>query len=226
MVPHFVFHRIGSAHLSTTKHKHAHNLSHFTDYTGKDVIFYSPVSSAFPHTRIYFDCIDKCVCVCGNCFRNKSTQNMKNWFWLCWNWNNGCRRVAFNFLKVVLFCLINPNREKLIEKKKDESVCWIFSENFPLRIWFSKVFCLVFLVLLSKYFQNKIHRGKCSFWNIRLLLLHWEFMIAVKFAFNINIIQNHYDLLVNNRLKEAVNVKLFNGMFIINRGFGDIERFQ
>lgn len=130
MVPHFVFHRIGSAHLSTTKHKHAHNLSHFTDYTGKDVIFYSPVSSAFPHTRIYFDCIDKCVCVCGNCFRNKSTQNMKNWFWLCWNWNNRCRRVAFNFLKVVLFCLINPNREKLIEKKKDESVCLDNHLNF------------------------------------------------------------------------------------------------
>lgn len=64
MVSHFVFDRIDSVQVSTTKYKHTHNLSQFTDYTGKDVIFFFSVSSAFPHTRICFDCIDKCACVC------------------------------------------------------------------------------------------------------------------------------------------------------------------
>lgn len=185
MVSHFVFDRIGSVQLPTTKYKHTHNLSQFTDYTGKDVIFFFPVSSAFPQTRIYFDCIDKCACVCVVIVFE--TNLHKIW------------KIDFDYVGTIdqdagvlhSIFFINSNRMKLIEKKRIKvyawTIIWIFSKN---SLWgFEFQACIsIEIILLSKYFQNKIHRGKFSFLNTILLFLYWKFLISVKFALNINII--------------------------------------
>lgn len=58
---HIVFDRIGCASLNNKIQ--TYTIYHILQITGKDVIFFPPVSSAFPHLRIYFDCIDKRMCL-------------------------------------------------------------------------------------------------------------------------------------------------------------------
>lgn len=176
-----------------------HTIYHILqDYTGKDVIFLFslPYHPLFKHSYLYFDCISINTCVRGNCFRTKSTQNMKNWFWLYWNNRQWCRRVAFIFFfhefkqreidwekkRIKAFAL--NNHLNFFRKFLSEDSIWCLKKNCS--------FCLVNsasidFILPSKYFQNKIYHG--IFFPLIYFMcasFHRKFLISMKFALNMN----------------------------------------